>query len=144
MNDESLKTFNILKYGTMPPERIRDIVDLYWDDAWGGYYKSDWIPTQIDGTTESEYCTTHFYNIWVYYDILKCQSVASFIPEFISGFPCKNWLKLGLVNVVADLTDKTEDEAYEIFSDCYKELHDMSAFEEYKREFPNGGYSHDL
>lgn len=132
----SKTTYDILKYGIMPPDRIRDIVDLYWDDAWGGYYKSDWLPADINGTTESEYSTTHFYHIWVYYDTTKDQSVVAFIPEFISGFPCKNWLSLGLVNVVADLTDKTEDEAYEIFGECYKELHDISAWEEYKNEYP--------
>ena len=67
----SKTTYDILKYGIMPPDRIRDIVDLYWDDAWGGYYKSDWLPADINGTTESEYSTTHFYHIWVYYDTTK-------------------------------------------------------------------------
>lgn len=121
----------------MPPNRIRNIIDLYWDDAWPGYYKSDWEHTDIDDATESEYCKTHYYYLWVYYDINKDKSVVSFIPEFITDFPNSNWLSLGLVNVVVDLSDKTEDEAYEIFGESYKELHDISAWEEYKENFPD-------
>ena len=128
----------------MPPDRIRDVIDLYWDDAWPGYYKSDWGPAVITGTTESEYCKTHYYYLWVYYDINKDQSVVAFIPEFITGFPRTNWLSLGLVNVVIDLSDKTEFDAYQIFADNYKELHDICAWEEYQREYPDGDFSHDL
>jgi hypothetical protein len=128
----------------MPPERIRDIIDLYWSDAWPEYYKSDWEPATINGTDDSEYCKTHFYYLWVYYDIDNSQSTVAFIPEFISGFPCKNWLKLGLVNVILNLTDTSEDDAYQLFAKNYKELHDICAWEEYKREFPDGDFSHDL
>lgn len=144
MDNESLKTFKLLKYGPMTPDNVREIIDLYWDDAWPGYHKSDWTVAKVKGTTESEYCTTHFYHLWVYYDIDKSQSTVAFIPEFISGFPCNNWLKLGLINVTLNLTDTNEDDAYQIFADNYKELHDICAWEEYKREFPDGDFSHDL
>jgi hypothetical protein len=144
MESESLKTFNILKYGTMTPEKAREVIDLYWDDAWPGYHKSDWTIAKVKGTSESEYCITHFYKLWVYYDDKWCQTLVAFIPEFIDGFPSNKWLQVAMIIVTMDITDKSEDEVYELFAQNYKELHDISAFEEYKRNFPDDIISDDI
>lgn len=144
MDNESLKTFNILKYGSMTPEKVRDIIDLYWDDVWPGYYKSDWTVAKVDGTSESEYCETHFYKLWVYYDNSWCQTLVAFVPENIKEFPSSKWLQVAMIVVNVDLTDKTDDEAYELFAEYYKELHQIREFEEYKENFPDGDWTHDL
>ena len=132
----SKKTYDILKYGSMTPDRVRDIIDLYWDDEWHGFYKSDWEIAKIDGTTESEYCETHYYKLWVYHDEKWGQVLIAFIPEFINDFPSSKWLQVALIVITIDVTDKDEDEVYDLFKQHYYELHRICEFEEYRQNFP--------
>ena len=124
----------------MTPEKVREIIDIYWDDVWGGHYKSDWEIATVDGTSESEYCDTHYYKLWVYYDEKWCQTLVAFVPQFIDGFPSSKWLQVQLVIITIDFTGNTEDEVYEIFAEHYKELHAICAWEEFKEEYPDGDW----
>jgi hypothetical protein len=140
----SKTTYDILKYGPMTPDRVREIIDLYWDDVWPGYYKSDWEVADVKGTTESEYCETHYYKLWVYHDDKHGQVLTAFVPENIDEFPSNKWLQVAMIIITVDFTDKSEDDVYAIFADYYKELHDIREFEEYKENFPDGDWTHDL
>jgi len=135
----SKNTYDILKYGSMYPDRIRSIIDLYWYDSREHSYKSEWLPATIDGTTESMYTKTHFYKIWVYHDNKWGQNLIAFIPSFIEGFPSSRWLQVQMIIINIDVTDKDEDEVYMLFHEYYEELHKICLMEEHKENFPENG-----
>lgn len=135
-------TYDILRYGTTTPDKVRSVVDLYWDKEYDGYHKSDWQPALVNGAIESQYCSTHFYMFWVYYDTKHSQLLISFIPEFIDEFPTESYLEDQLISIVLDVTDKDLDDIYTIFGNTFKQLHTTAEFEEYKENFPDNDWEY--
>jgi hypothetical protein len=132
----SKNTYDILKYGSMYPDRIRQIIDLYWWDSRPGAFKDEWLPADVDGTSESMYTKTHFYKIWVYHDNKWQQNLIAFVPNFIEQFPSSKWLQVQMIVINLDVTDHDEDEVYMAFHEYYEELNKICIAEEYRKNFP--------
>jgi len=145
MDNESLKTYKILKYGSMTPDKVRDIVTTYMEDRDINGYYSEWEVYTIPHTSDSEVMDTHFFKVWVYHDDGYQQVLFGLIPKYLDELPTTSkWRQVGQGIICVDVTNKDADEVYSLFNEYYEELYQVCLMEEYDRNFPEGGYSHDL
>lgn len=136
------QTYEILKYGYMNPNRVRQILSNYFDIE-PNRYVSDWTEFNDIGTSSGMFVKTHFLKIWVYYDDLD--------NRLIIALYCNDKLDYNLVqqhyiainnSIAMDVTDLTEDELTSEFHDIFEDINRMCLSNEYKRNFPGGGYEH--
>jgi len=138
-------THDILKYGQMYPDKVREIITTYMEDRDINGYYTEWEMFDVKGTSDSEVMETHFFRVWVYYDDGHQQVLYGLIPRHLEDAPTiSKWGQVGQGIICVDVTNKDTDEVYTSFHEYYEELYQIFLMEEYKREFPDGGYSHDL
>ena len=140
----SKTTHDILKYGPMFPDKVRSIIDIYLEDSRSGYWRSDWIVIVIECAVDSKYVETHFFKIWVYYDIKNDKTVVAFVPRYQEDMPSANkWVQVSQGVMAIDVTDMDTDEVYMEFHDFFEELNQICLATEYSENFPDGGYEQD-
>ena len=143
--DKVKRTHDILKYGNMYPDKVREIITTYMEDRDINGYYTEWEVFKVKGASESEVMETHFFRVWVYYDDGHQQVLYGLIPRHLEDAPAiSQWAQVGQGVICVDVTDKTTDEVYQSFHEYYEELNQVCLHEEYKRNFPDGGWSHDL
>ena len=141
----SKRTHDILKYGSMYPDKVRAIISTYMEDRDINGYYSDWEVFKVKGTSESEVMETHFFRVWVYYDDGHQEVLFGLIPRHLEDAPAiSKWAQVGQGIICIDVTDKDVEEVYTLFHEYYEELNQICLIEEYKRNYPDGGFSHDL
>ena len=141
----SKTTHDILKYGTMYPDKVREIITTYMEDRDINGYYSEWEVFNVKGTSDSEVMDTHFFLVWVSHDDGHHQVLYGLIPRNLEDAPAiSKWAQVGQGIICVDVTNKDTDEVYTSFHEYYEELYQICLHEEYNRNFPEGGYSHDL
>jgi len=143
--DEIKRTHDILKYGQMYPDKVRDIITTYMEDRDINGYYTEWEVYKVANTSDSEVMDTHFFKVWVYHDDGYQQVLFGLIPKHLDELPkTSRWAQVGQGIICVDVTNKDTDEVYSLFNEYYEELYQVCLMEEYDRNFPEGGYSHDL
>jgi len=141
----SKTTHDILKYGTMYPDKVREIITTYMEDRDKNGYYSEWEVFEVKGTSDSERMDTHFFKVWVYHDDGHQQVLYGLIPKHLEDVPAiSKWAQVGQGVICVDVTNRETDEVYTSFHEYYEELYQICLQEEYNRNFSEGGYSHDL
>jgi hypothetical protein len=132
------ETHDILKYGNMFPDKVRSIIDIYLEDSRNGYWRSEWIVIVIESTVDSKYVETHFFKIWVYYDIRNDKTVVAFVPRYQEDMPSSNgWVQVSQGVIALDVTHMDTDEVYMEFHEFFEELNQMCLATEYSENFPD-------
>lgn len=130
------QTYDILKYGTMNPDKVRSIIDTYIKDSRDGYYTSGWIELPVKQTIESKYNETHFFKIWVYFDTKMEATIFAFIPRYLEDLPTANfWQQVGNGTVAVNVSNMDVDEVYINFHEWFEELNKICIAHEYKENW---------
>lgn len=135
------QTYDILKYGPMTPDKVRGIIDLYWENNRGGEYISDWTDAPVIHTSESKSTTTHFFYLWVYYDDRIKSTVIAFVPRE-HDFPSVEWQQSNQIITAVAVGDIDQDEVYIIFHDYFMDLYKDAMYKEYQENYPDGDFEH--
>ena len=143
--NEVKRIHDILKYGQMYPDKVREIITTYMEDRDINGYYTEWEVFKVTGASESEVMETHFFKVWVYHDNKYQQVLFGLIPKHLEDAPAiSQWAQVGQGVICVDVTGKDTEEVYTLFHEYYEELNQICLMEEYKRNFPDGGFSHDL
>ena len=135
------QTFDILKYGPMNPDKVRSIIDQYWEDTRGGEYIDDWVDSPVKNTSDSKSTITHFFYLWVYYDDSIKHTVIAFVPRE-HDFPSVEWQKSNKIIMAVMVNQNDPEEVYTMFHEHYMELHQEAMFKEYQENYPDGSFEH--
>lgn len=136
------QTYEILKYGYMNPNRVREILTNYFNLE-PHRYVDEWTEYNEVGTSSGMFTKTHFNKIWVYYDDID--------NRLVIAIYCKDYIDFELVDrhyitiknaVVMDVTNITENQLTSDFHDLFEDINRMCLSNEYKQNFPDGGYEH--
>jgi len=140
----SKQTFDILKYGPMTPDRVREIITTYMMDRDINGYYTNWKTFDIPEASDSEVMDTHFFRVWVYHDGKYSETIFGLIPKHIEHVPAiSKWIQVGQGIICVDVTGKNEEEVYTLFHEYYEELTQICLQEEYNNNYPEGGFEHD-
>lgn len=141
---DSKTTHDILKYGTMFPDKVRSIIDTYLLDSRSGYWRSDWIVIVIECTVDSKFVETHFFKIWVYYDTKNNKTIVAFVPRYQEDIPsATGWVQVSQGVIALDVTDMNTDEVYMEFHEFFEELNQICLSTEYSENFPDDSFEQD-
>jgi len=141
---DSKTTHDILKYGVMYPDKVRDIITTYMEDRNTNDYYTEWEDFVIKEAVDSKTMKTHFFRIWVYNDSKYNETVFGFIPRNNDYVPAlSRWTNVSQGILCVDVTDDSEEEVYTKFHEYYEELNQVCLQEEYNNNYPEGGFEHD-
>lgn len=136
------QTYDILKYGPMYPQKVRDIITEYFESSPGRYY-SDWEEFNNVGTSDGQLTNTHFIKIWVYYDDIDNRLVlALFVRDETNLEEVKN--RYITINncVVLDCTNLNHEQVLIEFHELYEDVYRICQYKEWNDEYPNGSFEH--
>jgi hypothetical protein len=136
------QTYDILKYGPMYPQRVRDIITEYFELNPSRYF-GDWEEQNDIGTSDGQSAKTHFIKIWVYYDDIDNRLVlALFVRDENHLLEVKN--RYITVNncIVIDVTHLSEEQVLIEFHELYEDVVRICTYIEYMENYPNGSFEH--
>jgi len=136
------QTYDILKYGPMYPQRVRDIITEYFELNPSRYF-GDWEEQNDIGTSDGQSAKTHFIKIWVYYDDIDNRLVlALFVRDENHLLEVKN--RYITINncIVIDATHLSEEQVLIEFHELYEDVVRICTYIEYMENYPNGSFEH--
>jgi hypothetical protein len=136
------QTYDILKYGPMYPQRVRDIITEYFELNPSRYF-GDWEEQNDIGTSDGQSAKTHFIKIWVYYDDIDNRLVlALFVRDENHLLEVKN--RYITINncIVIDVTHLSEEQVLIEFHELYEDVVRICTYIEYMENYPNGSFEH--
>jgi hypothetical protein len=136
------QTYDILKYGYMNPQKVRDIITDHFESSTEHYY-SDWEEYNNVDTSDGQLTNTHFIKIWVYYDDIDNRLV---LALFVRDEEYLNEVKNRYITinncVVIDCTHLTSQQVLVEFQELFKDVHRICQYKEWNDNYPNGSFEH--
>ena len=136
------QTYDILKYGPMYPQRVRDIITEYFELTPERYF-GDWEDYDDIGTSDGQTVITHFIKIWVYYDDIDNRLVLSLMvrdEDYLDEV--KNKYITVKNCVVMDMTLLSPEMVMYEFHELFEDVYRICQYKEWNDNYPNGSFEH--
>ena len=138
MTITSKQTYDMLRYGRVNPDSVRECIQDYFVREHPDEYFTDWKNVDPYSIEDSKYMDTHFMRICVAYDlefekVMVCLSIeddyANKLTHYDYTFPGSICFIVG--------NDVSFDEITDTFGDMYMDIHQNCLMIEHRQNFPD-------
>lgn len=132
------QTFDMLRYGRVSPNSVRDCITDYFNNEHRDEFYTDWKNVDPYSIEDSKYMDTHFMKICVGYDLQfeKVMVCLSIDDEYSDKLTHYDYTFPGSICFTVD-NEVSFDDVLDIFRDMYMDIHQNCLMIEHNLNFPN-------